>query len=183
MTMTMKVNVRVALLSLIMLAMLAAAPQNTLVAAAAAAAKDTGPKVDLILGDTGPREVEDTTQRAIVRDYAAAWKTMATALASNRTDGLDPSFVGIARDQLAARIDGQKKNGLRTRITDRGHKLEAIFYSPEGSALELHDAAQVQLETLDGDTVLHSEQVTLHYVILMTVAEDHWKVRLLQEVQ
>jgi hypothetical protein len=179
--MTMKLQI--GLMSVVMLAMMAAAPQTVSVAAATASAKDSGPRVDLTAGDTGPREVEDTTQKAIVRDYAAAWKTMAMALASNRTDTLDSSFVGIARDQLAARIGDQKKNGLRTRITDRGHKLEAIFYSPEGSALQLRDAAQIQLETLDGDTVLHSEQVTLHYVTLMTVAEDHWKVRLLQEVQ
>jgi hypothetical protein len=178
--MTMKL--RIGLVSVVMLALMAAAPQ-TISVATAAAAKDSGPRVDLTAGDTGPREVEDTTQKAIVRDYAAAWKTMAMALASNRSDTLDSSFVGIARDQLAARIGDQKKNGLRTRITDRGHKLEAIFYSPEGSALELRDATQVQLETLDGETVLHSEQVTLHYITLMTVAEDHWKVRLLQEVQ
>ena len=92
-------NLRVALISAITLAMLAVAPRSIFPFAAAA---NNGPRVDLSIGDTGPREVEDTTQKAIVRDYAAAWKTMAAALASNRADGLDSSFVGIARDQLAA---------------------------------------------------------------------------------
>ena len=63
---------------------------------------------------------------------------------------------------------------------DRGHKLEAIFYSPEGSAMQLRDTAKLEIEYLDGDTVVGREQVTAHYLALMTVAEDRWKVRLLQ---
>jgi hypothetical protein len=145
-------------------------------------ADDPAPKVQLSTASVTPREVEDTTQKAIVRDYTAAWAALATALARNDAGLLDASFTGAAHDELAARLADQRKNGLLTQITDRGHKLEAVVYTPEGSAMQLHDTAQIDLQIMDGAKVIHSEQATLHYVVLMTVAEDRWKVRLLQEV-
>ena len=84
---------------------------------------------------------------------------------------------------MKSRLEGQQKNGLRTRLIDRGHKLEAVFYSPEGSAMQLRDTAQLEIQVLNGGQVIHSEQTTLHYIALMTTAEDRWKVRLLEEVQ
>ena len=141
-----------------------------------------GVKVEISTEQAQPREVEESTQKAIVRDYTAAWKVMEASLESNDDAGLAVQFSGTALDQLQERIKQQKKNGLRTRFVDRGHKLNAIFYSPEGSAMELHDTAQLEVETLDGSKVLHSEPATLHYVALMTTAEDRWKVRLLQGV-
>ena len=65
---------------------------------------------------------------------------------------------------------------------DKGHKVEAVFYSPEGSAMELHDTAQVQLQLMDGSKVIHSEDATVHYVVLLTAAENSWKVRVLEAV-
>jgi hypothetical protein len=145
-------------------------------------ADDPAPSVQLSTASATPREVEDTTQKAIVRDYTAAWAALTAALAKNETAVLDASFTGVARDELGARVAAQRKNGLRTEITDRGHKLEAVVYTPEGSAMQLHDTAQVDLQIMDGGKVIHSEHATLHYVVLMTVAEDRWKVRLLEEV-
>src|ERR1700745_185857 len=80
----------------------------------------------------GPREVEDTTQKAIQRQYSAAWKNMADALKDNRADLLDQSFVGSVRDQLAKQIEQQKKTGVSTRLMDKGHQVNVAFYSPEG---------------------------------------------------
>ena len=133
-------------------------------------------------GNAGPREVEDTTQTAIIRDYSAAWKAMEASLDSNQDDGLGAAFTGNALQQIKDRMAQQKKAGLRTRYVDRGHKLEAVFYSPEGSAMQLHDSAQLEIQTLEGEKIVHSENATLHYVTLMTVAEDRWKVRQLQGV-
>lgn len=138
--------------------------------------------IQLAVVHAGPRQVEDTTQSAIVRDYCQAWGAMITALDDNNAAALDSSFVGTAHDQLTAHIRDQKQTGVRTRINDRGHTLEALFYSPEGSAMQLHDSANVEIQLLDGGTVIQSEQTTLHYVVLMTAAEDHWKVRVLQAV-
>jgi hypothetical protein len=60
--------------------------------------------------------------------------------------------------------------------------LDGLFYSPEGSALELHDTAQLRQELLDGDTVVQSQNVTAHFLIVMTPTADHWQVRILQSV-
>src|ERR1700722_3215400 len=70
------------------------------------------PSVALNVQNAGPRQVEDTTQRAVARDYAAAWQTMAEALKQNRTDVLGANFIGNANEKLIATIDGQRKNGL-----------------------------------------------------------------------
>ena len=35
---------------------------------------------------------------------------------------------------------------------------------------------------MDGDKVLHSEDATVHYIALLTAAENSWKVRVLQAV-
>jgi len=145
-------------------------------------ADDPAPKVRLSISGATPREVEDTTEKAIVRDYSAAWAALTKALAGNRAGALEAGFTGAAHDELAARIEQQAKNGVRTQITDRGHNLEAVIYTPEGSAMQLHDTAQLDIQVLDGGNVIHSEHATVHYVVLMTVAEDRWKVRLLQAV-
>ncbi len=107
---------------------------------------------------------------------------MAEALDQNRPDVLDLNFTGTANDKLTATIAEQRKSGLHQRIVDKGHTVDAVFYSPEGSAMELHDTAQVQLQLMDGDKVIHSEEATLHYVVLLTAAENSWKVRVLEAV-
>jgi hypothetical protein len=146
------------------------------------AAEKTGPMVELDTSAAQPRQVEDVTEKAITRDYANAWKIMETALSENRTDQLGGGFAGVAQDKLEKRVQGQRASNLRTRIIDRGHKLEAIFYSPEGSALQVRDTAQLEIEYLDGSSVVHREQVTQKYLALLTVGEDRWKVRVLEEV-
>lgn len=149
--------------------------------AAQSGQKDGGPKVELNATSAQPRTLEDTTELAIARDYAGAWKALASAMSENRTEALNAGFVGTARENFAKAIEEQKKSGLRRRYTDRGHKLQAIFYSPEGSAMQLLDMAQLEVEVLDGDTVIHREQITQPYLVLMTVAEGGWKVRVLEE--
>ncbi|MFB3916837.1 MAG: hypothetical protein ACE14M_08910 [Terriglobales bacterium] len=140
-----------------------------------------GPHVVLNADNVGPREVEETTGNAIVRDYAAAWKSLQRALEQNDASRLGNVWVGYAHDQLVNTIKAQTQSGLRTRYNDLGHKLEAVFYSPEGSAIELRDTAQLEIQVLDGSSLIHSEQVTVHYIAVMTPTSDHWQVRLLQE--
>jgi putative sterol carrier protein len=138
------------------------------------------PRVNLNVDAAGPRQVEDTTEKAIARDYARAWNSMITALSENRSGALDPDFVGVALDNLRERVNQQQRSGLRTRYVDRGHNLQAIFYSAEGSAIQLRDTAQFDVQFLDGDKVIHEEQRTENYTVVMTAAENRWKVRVLQ---
>ncbi|HWR15811.1 MAG TPA: hypothetical protein VN577_13370 [Terriglobales bacterium] len=140
------------------------------------------PQVNLDVSSAGPREIEDTTEKAVARDYAKAWSSMATALAENRTDVLDADFVGVALDEIRERVNQQQQSGLRTRYVDRGHKLQAVFYSPEGSAIQLRDVADFEVQYLDGDKMVNSEQRTQTYTVVMTAGENRWKVRVLQEV-
>ncbi len=153
-------------------------PKHNVASVLAAAA----PAVSMDTENTGPRKVEDTTQRAVTRDYAAAWQDMADALEQNRADLLNTSFIGTAQQKLAATIAEQRKAGLHQRIVDKGHHVETVFYSPEGSALELHDSADLELQVLDGSRVVHAEDTTVRYVALLTAAENSWKVRVLEAV-
>jgi hypothetical protein len=129
-----------------------------------------------------PRDVEETTQRAIERQYTAAWKNMAAALKDNRVDLLDATFVGSMRDQLARQIEQQKKAGTSTRYTDGAHQVSVLFYSPEGTALELRDTVEVEQQTLDGSKMIHSEKIRQQYLVVFTLVEDRWKVRMMQAV-
>jgi hypothetical protein len=141
---------------------------------------DTKPAVQLTVKNAQPREVEDVTQNAIVRDYTLAWQAISTSLANNTLQPLNDNFAGFALDKLTQRVKDQKQNGLTTRIIDHGHKVDAIFYSPDGAAIELKDTATIETQVLDGSTVLHSDQAQIQYYAVMTGAEDRWKVRVLE---
>jgi hypothetical protein len=105
---------------------------------------------------------------------------MAAALENNNAGALNDSFIGFAQDQLTQRIKGQQQAGLRTRIVDHGHQVDTVFYSTEGAAIELRDTASIETQVLEGDTVLHSERAQLLYYVIMTGAEDRWKVRVME---
>ncbi len=81
------------------------------------------------------------------------------------------------------RVKEQTQNGLKTRIVDHGHKVDAVFYSPDGSAIELKDTATLETQVLDGETVIHSDHAQVRYYAIMTGAEDRWKVRVLESTQ
>ena len=142
-----------------------------------APAADSLPQVSLSTENLGPRSIEDLTRKTIARDYALAWQTMAQALEQNRIDVLEGYFTGSAKDNLIRRVASQKQTGIRVRYGDLGHKLEAVFYSPAGDAMQLRDRANLQIQTFDGSKVIHSEQVTLQYMVLMTPGADRWLVR------
>jgi len=141
---------------------------------------DTRTPIQITVKDAQPREVEEVTQKAIQRDYTAAWQALSTALANNSLKPLNDNFSGFALDKLTQRVKDQKEHGITTRIIDRAHKVNAIFYSPDGSAIELKDTATIETQILDGGKVIHSDQAQIHYYTVMTGAEDRWKVRVLE---
>jgi|SRR5579872_417962 len=143
---------------------------------------DARPNVRLTASNTG-RAVEDATQKAILRDYTKAWQAIDDAFASNATGPLKENFVGFALDTLTQRVKDQKEHGLKTRLIDHGHKADIIFYSKDGSAVELHDLATMETQILDGDKVIHSDQAEIPYIAVLTGAEDRWKVRILESAQ
>ena len=145
-----------------------------------AIAANAAPAISLDTSHAGPRELEEQTQRSIVRDYGRAWSTMQQALAQDDAGVLQQYFVGMAKDKLAQAVAEQQKSGVRVRYQVRSHALQVVFYSPDGSAIEARDAAQLEMQVLDGGKVVYSENLTQPYLVLFTPAEDRWKVRLLE---
>ncbi|HET9839646.1 MAG TPA: hypothetical protein VFR84_15565 [Candidatus Angelobacter sp.] len=144
---------------------------------------DTKPQVQLNVKNAQPREVEEVTQTAVLRDYTRAWEAISTSLANNSLQPLNENFTGFALDKLTQRVKDQKQQGLSTRLIDHGHKVDAIFYSPDGAAIELKDTASIETQVLEGGKVIHSDQAQVHYYAVMTGAEDRWKVRVLESAQ
>ncbi len=144
------------------------------------ATADSKPNVQLNADNVKPRALEDTTQKAILRDYTAAWQAINTALTSNTTAPLNDNFTGYALEKLTQRVKDQQSQGIRTRTIDHGHHVDAIFYSRDGSAVELRDTASIETQVLEGDTILHSDQAQIQYIAVMTGAADRWQVRLLE---
>jgi hypothetical protein len=145
-----------------------------------ATADEELPRVELNADNIGPRPIEDLTSKSVPRDYALAWQTMEQAVAENNPGLLDGYFTGLAKQDLTQRVNSQIQTGLRTRYTDRGHKLDGVFYSPSGDAMELHDHAQFDVQVLDGSKVIYDEPATTEYIVMMTPGADRWLVRQIQ---
>jgi hypothetical protein len=138
---------------------------------------DELPQVKISAAGVAPRELEQATGESLVREYATAWKNLATALDENRTDLLNDDFVGTAKSRLEDEIASQRKNSLHQRTVDHGHQVDAVFYSSDGSAIELRDTAQLETQLLDGGKVVASRETPVHYLALLTVSDGRWKVR------
>ena len=145
-------------------------------------AADASVQVQLDLKKAGPRAVEDLTEHGILRDYRVAWTSMAQAFEFNAFDPLEGPFSGEAKHWLRETVTSQQQSGLSRRYTNQNHHLDAVFYSPEGDVIELHDTAQYHLQILDGSKTIDDQDVTVHYVVLMTPGADRWTVRQLQAV-
>jgi len=152
------------------------------IAAAALAMGQSAPEVHLDAEGLAPRPIEELTGTTIVRFYAQAWRDLATALDANRTEGLGEEFTGFAKDRLTKRISAQTKTGVHVHVVDHGHRLKAVFYSTDGSAMQLIDQAQLEIQTFDGSKLLDTQNVPREYMVLMTPGADRWYVRDLEEV-
>jgi hypothetical protein len=145
-------------------------------------AVDSSVGVQLDTRKTGPRAVESQTEQAILRDYGLAWMSLARALEFNTVDPLQASFVGTARERLTDTVASQRRTGLSSRYRGQTHKLQAVFYAPEGDVIELHDTAEFQLQIMDGGKVVHEERAVRHYIVPMSPGADRWIIRQLQAV-
>ncbi|MFY9792869.1 MAG: hypothetical protein WA474_04350 [Candidatus Sulfotelmatobacter sp.] len=145
-------------------------------------AADASVQVQLDVKKASPRAVEDLTERGILRDYRLAWVSMAQAFEFNTFDPLEGPFSGEAKHWLHETVTNQRQSGLSRRYSNQNHHLDAVFYSPEGDVIELHDTAQYHLQILDGSKTIDDQDVTVHYVVLMTPGADRWTIRQLQAV-
>jgi hypothetical protein len=139
------------------------------------------PEVHLDADGLAPRPIEELTGTTIARHYAQAWRDLERALESDRAEPLGEEFVGFAKDRFVRRIGEQKQAGIHVRIVDRGHNLKAVFYSTDGTAMQLLDQAQLEIQTYDGDKLLDQQNAAHEYLVLMTPGADRWYVRDLEE--
>ena len=141
------------------------------------------PEVTLNATNVGPRKIEPLTERSVLRDYKFGWTNLAAAFESNSTSAVNGLFAGTAQTWLNAAINGQIRSGLTSRYLNQQHKLDAVFYAPEGDLIELHDTAEYDYQILDGAKTIHTEHAVVRYVVLMTPGADRWVIRQLQSVQ
>lgn len=153
-----------------------------IIAACVLGAAQSPPPVHLDADGLSPRPIEALTETTIVRNYALAWRDLAGALESDQAEGLADEFVGFAKDRLTQRIGDQKETGVRVRIVDHGHHLKAVFYSMDGTAMQLLDQAQLEIQTFGGDKLLDTQNAPHEYMVLMTPGADRWYVRDLEEI-
>lgn len=128
----------------------------------------------------GPRNLEKTTETAVVRDYLQAWHNLSGALEQNRADLLNADFVGTAKEKLSDTIQEQAKLGIQTRYTDQAHDVKLVFYSPEGLSIQLIDTVDYDVQLIDHEKPLITQHVRARYVAVLTPTEVQWKVRVFQ---
>jgi len=155
---------------------------SLVLAAGLLAMAQSAPQVHLDADGLAPRPIEELTGQTIARHYALAWRDMASALDSNNAGGLGEEFVGFAKDRLTRRIAEQQQTGVHVRIVDHGHRLKAVFYSTDGAAMQLLDQAELEIQTLDGNKVLDTQNAPREYIVLVTPGADRWYIRDLEEV-
>ena len=148
-----------------------------LLVASVYSAAQASPSVEFSYQNAGPRAVEDLTSQSVPRDYALAWQNLAQALDENRVGLLDAYFTGFAKSSFEQRIKQQAKAGLHVRFTDHGHKLNVLFYSPNGDLMQIEDDAQLEMQVLDGSKVIQNQPLHVRYMVLMTPGADRWMVR------
>ena len=140
------------------------------------------PNVELSAKGAGPREMEPTLQQSIPRDYVKAWQLLSTALDAGNPELLDQYWVGVARDKFQRLIRDEGRTGIHVHYQDVSHNLQAVFYPTDGAALLLYDNVQLEMQVKQLNRVIHTENTTVRYLVLMTPAQDRWVVRVLQEV-
>ncbi len=128
----------------------------------------------------GPRQLQDQTATAVVRDYLESWQSLEAALRQNRPDLLDRDFVGTAKDKLTDTIHQQAALGLQTRYQDRVHNIQIVFYSPDGLSVQLVDNVGYDQRVVDHQKVLTTQHAHARYTVVMTPAETRWRVRIFQ---
>lgn len=149
----------------------------------ALADNSNAPSVQITSAGVQPRQIEDDTQQKISKIYSRSWQDLDNGLSKNDASALAPSFIGFARDRYVNQIKAQQASGISSHVIARKHDAKAVFYSVEGSAIEIHDNVEVERQILDGSKVVASEIKMVPYVAVLSTTDDGWKIRLLEQAQ
>jgi len=127
-----------------------------------------------------PRPMESQTRTAVVRDYLQSWKALQTAFEQNRTDLLNADFVGGALKTLDKTIRAQSALGITTRYDDLSHRLQIVYYSPEGLSIELLDRVSYTVQVFDHGRPVARRQEHARYIVVMTPSQVRWRTRIFE---
>ena len=130
----------------------------------------------------GPRQLQEQTASAVIRNYLESWQSMRVALDRNSAPELDRDFTGNAKEKLGETIQEQKALGIRTRYQDSSHDIQIVFYSPEGLSIELTDQVEYDVQVFDRNKLQITQHVSAYYVVVLTPSEVRWRVRVFQAV-
>ena len=128
----------------------------------------------------GSRQLEPLTETSVVRDYLESWKAFRTALNDNAPQALAQDFVGTALTQLTGTIAEQSQLGIHTHYVDRAHRLQIVFYSPDGLSIQIIDQVDYDEQVMQGTTVLGTQPIHARYVVVLTPSQTRWQVRIFQ---
>jgi hypothetical protein len=128
----------------------------------------------------GSRPLEALTAASVVRDYLESWKAFRTAVDENAPQMLDQDFVGTALTRLNDTIAEQSRLGIHTHYVDRSHRLQIVFYSPDGLSIQIVDHVDYDEQVMQGSTVLATQPVHARYVVVLTPSQTRWQVRVFQ---
>jgi len=128
----------------------------------------------------GPRPLEGLTATAVVRAYLESWQSLAAAMEQNSPGLLDQDFTGTAKTKLTETMHQQALLGIHTRYRDHSHDLRIVFYSPEGLSVQLTDNVVYDQQVMVNGKVLATQRVHARYIVVLTPAEQRWRVRVFQ---
>lgn len=130
----------------------------------------------------GPRQLQQQTADAVVRDYVQSWQSMEKALGQNNAAALERDFSGDALKKLTKTVQEQSRMGVRAQYGDQSHDIQIVFYSPEGLSVELTDKVEYDVKIFDQDKLQTTQHVSARYVVVLTPSEVSWRVRVFQAV-
>src|SRR5579875_3371472 len=127
----------------------------------------------------GSRPVEPLTEKAVIRDYLASWKSMQFALEHNDAQTLSQDFTGTALSMLTHTVESQSRLRLHTVYQHPSHHLQIIFYSPNGISIQLVDTTGYKEILYKDCKAIGSRQMQTRYIAVLTPAATRWMVRVL----
>lgn len=134
---------------------------------------ELAPVVDWRADPELPRDMEPATRVALADAWTSALGRIDQALVMGSTHDLVSSFSGHALSQVTAGVD--TSDGLRRQVPV-AHDLEVVFYSADGSVVELRDHALelVRVAEAGGDIVVGTRRESWGAVLLLR--DGRWRV-------
>ncbi|MGD0910795.1 MAG: hypothetical protein ABR928_02810 [Terracidiphilus sp.] len=149
-------------------------------AIASQAASQANVRIEPPAAQQGPRELQEQTASAAIRDYLQSWQSLSAALKQNRSDLLSTYFAGTALDKLGETMQEQVRAGLSTGYKVSSHDIQIVFYSPEGLSIELTDTVEYDMKVLEHGKLIANQHMRTRYIAVLTPAVEQWKVRVFQ---